>query len=221
MRRFLWARRRPNELERRFWENCISPMTLSSWQDAGPLIGSKAPTCSCKLAREVCQQRPRAFFVWVGGGPALELAQFEHDARLAGLGDRIRFTGAVTDAADYLAAADVFALTSRQDSYPLTALEAAALQKPIVCFAGAGGMPEFVEEDCGFVVPYLDATAMADRVFACSIRRSAVLQWERLHGARSRSATISAGRRLVSWKSSSGRSRETETVADGSNKRRG
>jgi glycosyltransferase involved in cell wall biosynthesis len=43
-------------------------------------------------------------------------------------------------------------------------LEAAALAKPIVCFAGAGGMPEFVEEDCGFVVPYLDLTAMADSI---------------------------------------------------------
>jgi glycosyltransferase involved in cell wall biosynthesis len=45
-------------------------------------------------------------------------------------------------------------------------LEAAALEKPIICFAGAGGMPEFVEDDCGFVVPYLDITAMAERV-AC------------------------------------------------------
>jgi glycosyltransferase involved in cell wall biosynthesis len=43
-------------------------------------------------------------------------------------------------------------------------LEAAALGKPIVCFAEAGGMPEFVEEDCGFVVPYLDVAAMAERV---------------------------------------------------------
>jgi glycosyltransferase involved in cell wall biosynthesis len=55
-------------------------------------------------------------------------------------------------------------LTSREDPYPLVCLEAAALEKPIVCFAGAGGMPEFVENDCGFVVPYLDIAAMADRV---------------------------------------------------------
>ena len=124
----------------------------------------KGPDLFVQVAREMCHQRPQAFFMWIGGGPALELAQFEHDARLAGLGDRIRFTGAVSEAADYLAAADAFALTSRQDSYPLTALEAAALQKPIVCFAGAGGMPEFVEDDCGFVVPYLDVKAMADRL---------------------------------------------------------
>ena len=40
----------------------------------------------------------------------------------------------------------------------------ASLGKPILCFADAGGAPEFVEEDAGFVVPYLDVGAMADRL---------------------------------------------------------
>jgi hypothetical protein len=40
------------------------------------------------------------------------------------------------------------------------------LRKPIVRFAGAGGMPEFVEEACGFVVPYLDILALGDLSFA-------------------------------------------------------
>jgi glycosyltransferase involved in cell wall biosynthesis len=68
--------------------------------------------------------------------------------------------------ADYMAAADVFVLTSREDPYPLVCLEAAALEKPIVCFEGGGGTPEFVEADCGFVVPYLDIIGMADRVIS-------------------------------------------------------
>jgi glycosyltransferase involved in cell wall biosynthesis len=55
-------------------------------------------------------------------------------------------------------------LTSREDPYPVGCLEAAALEKPIVCFANAGGASEFLEEDCGFVVPYLDVPAMADRI---------------------------------------------------------
>jgi glycosyltransferase involved in cell wall biosynthesis len=48
-------------------------------------------------------------------------------------------------------------LPSREDPYPLVCLEAACHGKPIVCFDGAGGMPEFVREDAGRVVPYLDA----------------------------------------------------------------
>ena len=114
-----------------------------------------------QLARIVSQRCPDAYFAWIGGSDR-DVLEIEHDIRLAGLGENVRFTGAVPKSADYFAAADVFILTSREDPYPLVCLEAAALAKPIVCFAGAGGMPEFVEEDCGFVVPYLDLTAMAD-----------------------------------------------------------
>ena len=75
------------------------------------------------------------------------------------LGERRR-----ADAAEWFAAFDAFALTSREDSFPLTCLEAASLGVPVLCFAGAGGEPEFVEQDAGFVVPYLDVEAMAERV---------------------------------------------------------
>jgi glycosyltransferase involved in cell wall biosynthesis len=42
-------------------------------------------------------------------------------------------------------------------------LESALAYTPIICFDKAGGMPEFVRGDAGFVVPYLDLDAMADR----------------------------------------------------------
>jgi glycosyltransferase involved in cell wall biosynthesis len=113
------------------------------------------------LAQAVCQQNRRAHFVWIGG---TSNPQLSYDIRTSGLSGRIRFLGLLTKYAEYLAVADVFALTSREDPYPLVCLEAAALGKPIVCFAGAGGAPEFVEQDCGFVVPYFDVTAMAGRI---------------------------------------------------------
>ena len=130
----------------------------------GNLSWLKGPDLFVQLARAVCQRCSRAYFAWVGGGSIRDLAQFEHDIRISGLGEKIRLTGATARPGDFLAAADVFVLTSREDSYPLVCLEAAALEKPIICFAGAGGAPEFVEEDCGFVVPYLDIMTMAERV---------------------------------------------------------
>jgi glycosyltransferase involved in cell wall biosynthesis len=114
-----------------------------------------------QLAAAVCRQRVNAYFAWIGGGRPGDFAQFENGIRAAGLADRVRLTGIVPQTADYIAAADVFALTSREDPYPLVCLEAAAVGRPIVCFAGAGGIPEFVEADCGFIVPYLDIMAMA------------------------------------------------------------
>lgn len=130
----------------------------------GTLWWVKAPDAFVQVARTVCQRNPRAHFVWVGRGSALDTKLVQRDIRLMGLSGRVRLLGATRHPADYMAAADVFALTSREDSFPLACLEAAALGKPIVCFADAGGMPEFVEGDCGYVVPYLDSDAMAERV---------------------------------------------------------
>jgi glycosyltransferase involved in cell wall biosynthesis len=44
------------------------------------------------------------------------------------------------------------------------ALEAALFNKPILCFDKSGGACELVQSDSGFVVPYLDTEAMAERV---------------------------------------------------------
>ena len=131
---------------------------------SGILCWRKGADLFLQLAREVCRQRSRAYFAWIGGGSADDIAKFEHDVRILGLMERVRITGTVLDPWDYMAAADVFALTSREDPYPLACLEVAALGKPILCFEGAGGMPEFIEQDCGFAVPYMDVTAMAERV---------------------------------------------------------
>lgn len=138
--------------------------------DALLVVGSGTPDWRkgadlfVQLAFRVCSVDPRAYFAWVGSGWRRDSDKIEHDLTATGLTDRVRLSGAVANPADFFAAADVFVSTSREDPYPLVCLEAAAVGKPIVCFAGAGGMPEFVEDDCGFVVPYLDIQAMANRV---------------------------------------------------------
>jgi len=59
---------------------------------------------------------------------------------------------------------DIFISVSREDPFPLVCMENAALAKPIICFEGSGGMPGFVQDDAGFVVPYLDVDTMADKI---------------------------------------------------------
>lgn len=103
-------------------------------------------------------------FVWVGGGDREDLARARHDLESAGLEDVVTFLGPAEDPTPHYAAIDVFVLPSREDPFPLVCIEAAAAGKPIVCFDRAGGAPELVEADCGFVVPYLDLDAMAERV---------------------------------------------------------
>ena len=60
----------------------------------------------------------------------------------------------------------MFLLPSREDPFPLVTLEAAECGLPTICFAEAGGMPDFVGEDAGFVVPFGNIEAMADKVVA-------------------------------------------------------
>jgi glycosyltransferase involved in cell wall biosynthesis len=77
------------------------------------------------------------------------------------MANRVHFVGHRTDYLDFLAATEVFLLTSREDPFPLVVLEAAAFGKPIVCFECAGGAPEFVQRDAGVCVPFGDVEAMA------------------------------------------------------------
>lgn len=122
-------------------------------------------------------------FVWVGGAPDTDFFKLTQiEAARAGVASRLRFVPTVADPMPYYRAFDVFCLTSREDPFPLVCLEAAALSKPVVCFADAGGMPEFVEDDAGVVVPYVDLEAMATALDELRVDRA---RRERL-GARGR-----------------------------------
>jgi glycosyltransferase involved in cell wall biosynthesis len=116
-------------------------------------------------------------FIWVGKFNSPEGRRcVAYDIAQSGLVDRVRFVGEVPNPLDYFAAIDVFALTSREDPFPLVCLEAASLGKPLLCFGGAGGMPELVDDAVGFVAPYLDLAAMCAKIIALS--ESAVLVQE-------------------------------------------
>jgi glycosyltransferase involved in cell wall biosynthesis len=101
-------------------------------------------------------------FVWVGGGYPDDVAQLKFDISTAAVGDRVHMAGPTDRTADWYPLFNVLMLASREDPFPLVALEAAASGLPIVCFADAGGMPEFVEADAGIVVPFLDLRALAE-----------------------------------------------------------
>jgi glycosyltransferase involved in cell wall biosynthesis len=130
------------------------------------------------LARKRVGQRA-LHFLWLGGDPTggLREADLRADLRLLGMEAQVTLVGERPDPARYLAALDLFLLTSREDPFPLGMLEAAAMGLPILCFAGSGGGPEFVESDAGWVAPYLDTGAMAEGVVALAtddVRRSRV-----------------------------------------------
>lgn len=129
----------------------------------------KGPDLFIQVAKRVVELLPDTrdvAFIWVGPTAAWGdwwEGQLQHDLEQTGLGPRVHFIGPRHDAREVMALFDVFALTSRSDAFPLVCLEAAELQKPVVCF-DAGGMTEFLPTGERLVLPYLDVDGMAGRI---------------------------------------------------------
>jgi glycosyltransferase involved in cell wall biosynthesis len=101
---------------------------------------------------------PRAQLWIAGDGP--ERAALERRAEDLGLADRVRFLGPRSDAADLLAACDLFVLPSRLEGLGVAALEAMAAARPVVA-SRVGGLAEAVVEGrTGLLVPPDDPAAL-------------------------------------------------------------
>lgn len=99
----------------------------------------------------------------VGEGP--ERAALERlAARLGLLPDGVRFLGARSDVPALLADADFLVVTSTHEGFPNVVLEAYAASRPVVA-TPCGDLERLVREGTtGFVVPFDDVEALADRM---------------------------------------------------------
>jgi glycosyltransferase involved in cell wall biosynthesis len=97
--------------------------------------------------------------LWVAGdGPEREA--LEAQAYALGLQEQVRFLGQRDDTADLLAACDVFVLPSRREGLGVSALEAMAAGRPVVCSAVGGLRSSVIDGRTGLVVPPDDAVAL-------------------------------------------------------------
>jgi glycosyltransferase involved in cell wall biosynthesis len=98
------------------------------------------------------------------GGPGLDAGEYEQRVRSeAGrlLGDRVRFTGPLSDVPGALRSLDVVVNASAAEPFGLSILEAQASGVAVIGTA-AGGIPEFVtDKETGLLVPPGDAPALA------------------------------------------------------------
>ncbi|MFD1872260.1 glycosyltransferase family 4 protein [Hymenobacter bucti] len=118
-----------------------------------------------QMAAQVALNQPHVHFAWVGVSPGtIEHLRMSYEIQHYKLEGRFHLVPVTSEYLKYIASADVFVLPSREDPFPLVVLEAAAAGKPVVCFAEAGGTPDFVGTTNGEVVPYGDITAMSSAV---------------------------------------------------------
>jgi glycosyltransferase involved in cell wall biosynthesis len=101
--------------------------------------------------------------VWLGfEGESAKL--IEEDIRKLNLQDTILLLPRTLYPDAFFKKIDVFALTSREDPYPLVVLSAANAAKPIICFEQSGGIIDFIADKCGLSVPFLDVDAFCEKI---------------------------------------------------------
>jgi glycerophosphoryl diester phosphodiesterase len=120
-----------------------------------------------ETAIKVCQKHPTVKFVWLGKKGNID--NYNHQGWLSkikavGLSDRITFPGYVDNPLQYLTSATLFFLSSRDDPFPLTILEAMSCGKKIITF-NVGGAPEAVGED-GILIKPFDTDLAAEAILA-------------------------------------------------------
>jgi glycosyltransferase involved in cell wall biosynthesis/ubiquinone/menaquinone biosynthesis C-methylase UbiE len=125
----------------------------------GTIDWRKGPDLFVQVALEVLKKIPEVRFIWIGSDSGDEASSLAH---VLATDSRIRFIGERENPRDYFALGHAFFLSSREDPFPLVALEAADAALPVVCFANAGGMPEFVGNTCGRTVAYENIYEAAD-----------------------------------------------------------
>jgi glycosyltransferase involved in cell wall biosynthesis len=120
--------------------------------DGGPVVlfaGRMVEGKGLDLLLEACAQRREWTCVAVGDGPARP--ELEAMARRHGL--EVLFAGMQADMTPWYSAADVVALPSCSEAYPMVLIEAAAHGRPVIA-TDVGGVPEIVENHrTGVLVP--------------------------------------------------------------------
>ena len=130
------------------------------------------------LLIEACARIPRKDLLLVIAGDGEQRAELERLTRSTGLGDRVRFPGAVRNEAlpPWYQAADLFALASSREGWPNVLCEAQACGLPAVA-TKVWGIPEIVK-DGSLGVLVSERTAEGLRA---GLEEALARSWDRAH----------------------------------------
>lgn len=158
----------PNGIDLRDFEHLLSQQqarTALGLSLGQMLIGTVArlnPVKRLDVLFQAVALSPDVYVVIVGNGP--ERAQLEAMSEQPGLAGRVRFAGQQDDVRPWLAALDVFVLSSDWEGMSNALLEAMAIGLPVIATA-VGGTPEVVMDGItGLLVPPRDPAALAEAI---------------------------------------------------------
>ncbi len=119
------------------------------------------------LAKELVHKDSSFHFLWIGDIELSLKHWYKSDmegSQLAGHFHNISFTNEISK---YLSAADLFAITSREDPFPSVVMEALAVGIPVVGFENGGGFTELLDDPLnGCAVAMANTHAMATEIIS-------------------------------------------------------
>lgn len=133
----------------------------------GSLTARKGYDIFVNIVQTIIRERnsTNIHFMWLGADTnSIENKVFINDLKKCGIIQYVTIIPSSDNIHEYIKQLNVFLLTSREDAYPLVVLEAALYSIPSICFKDSGGIPEFIEDDAGIVVDYLDINAYCDAI---------------------------------------------------------
>jgi len=116
-----------------------------------------------ETAIQVCKNHPTVKFIWLGDGKSF--GDWQHKIKDSEYENRILFPGYIDSPFSLLQKASVFFLSSRDDPFPLSIIEAMAYGRTIVAF-NVGGAPEALG-NLGYLIKPFDTEVAALRILEC------------------------------------------------------
>lgn len=113
-------------------------------------------------AKQVLNKAPESHFVVIGDGA--ERQRLERLSAELGIRRRVRFLGSRDDVPELLSALDVVVLSSHNEAFPVSILEAMAAAKPVVATRVGSVEEAVVDSRTGYLTPPGDSEALAARV---------------------------------------------------------
>ena len=113
---------------------------------------TKYPEANCQFV----------FICWFNND--IDKIHFEYDVEKLGIQDKITLIEDVNPL-PYYKRFDIFLMPSREESFSLSAQEAALMETPVVGFEGVTGAEEWLKNDGAIFVPYLDVEKLTDALY--------------------------------------------------------
>jgi glycosyltransferase involved in cell wall biosynthesis/GT2 family glycosyltransferase len=117
-----------------------------------------------EIAREVVSRNKNTVFVWVGHIDFRIENEIKASATKYGLENVVRFIPFTHEITLWFSAADIFALTSREDPFPNVVIDSFNTGVPVIAFENSGGAGMLIQKTGGITVPGNDTIAFAEAI---------------------------------------------------------